>query len=588
MAQLDIGKVTIGDAKLIPYELSRLPAGVHNYNEDTTGFPGWPGEAGGEEDRNPLCSLSTGEETEIEIFEDGLINNLSETLGADVAAYLEVRRLEELPVEERDILDYLFAGEAVEDEVLDKWVKLWDEEMPDEYRTPGPEPEPEPVIEPEPGLEPELEPMVESEPTVEPEPEPESAVESEPKSPESGTEGENATGPGGESNSGGSEGESGVDPSDKNKDDIEKILNSLPNIPPKQKDNMFEFFKGLNDRDFGFGEDADRTKIKSIYAQHNPDFHVSSQVRATILFLQNSLDALADRMASGDSAISSPSPRAELLLAAVLPGAVRGVRRTGVSRSALWTRVFGNMGSQKLEENMKSGGFGVVLGVDSRLRDDIQLGLAYSFSSDSSKSDLRDKQISINALSLYGDYGFRNRLHFSAVLGGGLTDSKDNKLSGKGSLIHFSPTLGYQFNLRRSRQLSLELSPEFSLRYFRVHQDRQNTEYTEVAPLTGNVLTLVPAIRLGGLFRDRFEFGARLGLGYDVLSSGVNSYSITLPGGDSYRIEDESGNTRFVVEFGLNVGCRLNRVSRVSLGYGGKYAEDLVDNNLSLGVGFKF
>jgi hypothetical protein len=109
-----------------------------------------------------------------------------------------------------------------------------------------------------------------------------------------------------------------------------------------------------------------------------------------------------------------------------------------------------------------------------------------------------------------------------------------------------------------------------------------------VAPLTGNVLTLVPAIRLGGLFRDRFEVSARLGMGYDVLSDGVDFYSITLPGGGSYRIEDESGSTRFMVEFGLNLGFRLNRVSRVALGYNGKYAADLVNNNLSLEFGFKF
>jgi opacity protein-like surface antigen len=236
---------------------------------------------------------------------------------------------------------------------------------------------------------------------------------------------------------------------------------------------------------------------------------------------------------------------------------------------------------------MKSNGFGVVVGFDYQVKNDIQVGLAYSFSSDSSKSDLRDKKISINALSLYGNFDFR-RFHLSALVGGGLTNTKDNKLSGKGSIIHFAPTLNYQFSLRRTRQLSLDLSPEFSIRYFRVHQDRQNTEYTEVAPLTGNVLTLVPAIRLGGLFRDRFEFGARLGLGYDVLSSGVDFYSITLPGGGSYRIEDESGSTRFMVEFGLNLGYRLNRVSRVALGYSGKYAADLVNNNVNLELGFRF
>jgi hypothetical protein len=237
---------------------------------------------------------------------------------------------------------------------------------------------------------------------------------------------------------------------------------------------------------------------------------------------------------------------------------------------------------------MESSGFGVVLGIDSSLRDDLQVGLAYSFSSDSSKSGLRDKKISINALSLYGDYVFRNKLHLLALLGGGLTNSKDNKLSGEGSLIHFVPTLSYQFSLRRTRQLVLELSPEFSIRYFSVHQDRQNTEYTAVAPITGNVLTLVPAIRLGGLFRDRFEFNGRLGLGYDVLSSGVDFYSITLPGGGSYKIEDESGNMRLMAEFGLNLGFRLNRVSRVSLGYSGKYAEDLVNNNVNLELGFRF
>jgi hypothetical protein len=109
-----------------------------------------------------------------------------------------------------------------------------------------------------------------------------------------------------------------------------------------------------------------------------------------------------------------------------------------------------------------------------------------------------------------------------------------------------------------------------------------------VAPLTGNVLTLVPAIRLGGLFRDRFEVSARLGLGYDVLSSGVDFYSITLPSGGSYKIEDESGSTRLMMEFSVNVIYQLNRISRVALGYGGKYASDLMNNNLNLEFGFKF
>jgi opacity protein-like surface antigen len=263
-------------------------------------------------------------------------------------------------------------------------------------------------------------------------------------------------------------------------------------------------------------------------------------------------------------------------------------------KSLVWTKIFFNIGSQRLEEDMDTSGFGFVLGHDYKLLDELRLGLAYGFSGDSTKGGPRKKETKTHAFSLYGDYDFRKlkdlkNLRLSTVLTYGLVSTEDNKFSGKGSVVYFAPTMGYGFSVKKIKDLDVAVVPEFGLRYSRVHQDEQKTSISSIDAATRNILTLVPAVRVRSLLQGKFELSARLGFAYDVYGGGDDAYSVTLHGGRHYQILDQNDkNSKSSVELGFSCSYRITPQIRAALGYSGRYASDVTNNNLSLEVNFRF
>ncbi|MDR2777376.1 MAG: autotransporter outer membrane beta-barrel domain-containing protein [Rickettsiales bacterium] len=335
------------------------------------------------------------------------------------------------------------------------------------------------------------------------------------------------------------------------------------------------------------------TAIDDFLIKNNPDSNVVAQSKAEVLHVQSSSDIIADRVFLTDSLADVSAPTAELLVAAagddkLAYGSLKERASDEHLLSRLWLQFFGNFGSQKLDEDMKTSGFGFVLGFDRKPKDNLRLGVAYSFSKDESKGDVRERTTSTHGLSLFGDYGLGS-LHLLTLLTFGLTDYKDGELSGKGNIIGISPALSYKINIKEENNMRISLAPEIGLRYFRVHQDKQSGKLNDVAAVTRNIMTLAPAVRVIGLLQNKIELGAKLGFGYDIYSGGDDSYSVTLKEGNSYQILDENDKkAKLTTELGLSAGYRISSTLRVSLGYSGRYSSDMTNNGVSLETSWKF
>ncbi|MDR2777213.1 MAG: autotransporter outer membrane beta-barrel domain-containing protein, partial [Rickettsiales bacterium] len=250
---------------------------------------------------------------------------------------------------------------------------------------------------------------------------------------------------------------------------------------------------------------------------------------------------------------------------------------------------FGSFGSQKLEEDAETSGYGFVLGFDRKITKSIKLGLAAGFSGGEAKSDLRTRTDDVWSISLYGDYSSERFPIISAILTYGFLSTKDNKLSGDGSILYISPKIGYKFHLREEKDQRMDIIPELGLRFSMVQQGKQSSSYDSISATSRNILSIVPALRFTGFFREKYELGAKLGLSYDLSNGGDSSYTVTLQNEQSYQIVDESDkNAKMAVEIGLNLGYRLSNSIRISSGYSGKYASDLTNHTISFEGSFRF
>jgi opacity protein-like surface antigen len=377
-------------------------------------------------------------------------------------------------------------------------------------------------------------------------------------------------------------------------EDVKNTVNSaLAGASESKRENMTVFLSSLieeNDEVVDAIGSGDGAALKNIFDQYNPDSHIASQLKIITVSLQSLGDVIADRMFLTSDSLSRPT--AGLLVATADDKLSYGLLKEEISEkdllSRIWLQAFGSIGTQKLEENLKNKGFGFILGYDYRLMESLKLGLAYSLSKNISKGDSREKTIVLNGVSIYGDYrprGFsQGGPHFSTIFTYGYMDSKDNKLSGKGNVLYLAPTLGYRFDLRGSA-----LTPEISLRYFRISESKQESTINKVTIPARDMITLAPAIRANVLIQNKYEVTAKLGVGYDVYSKGNEFYAVTMHNGQSYQLLDESGKkSKITTEAGMGLSYKMSDATKISLGYSGRYSSDLTNNSLGLEVSFRF
>jgi predicted outer membrane repeat protein len=379
----------------------------------------------------------------------------------------------------------------------------------------------------------------------------------------------------------------------------EVINEKLSDVSENKRANMATLMGSLSKRHSNAQEaisSGNAAEIKRLYAQYTPDSNVASQAEAIAVSAQSSADIIADKILATDE--FSAAPTAGLLMAAAGRGGVfYGLLKEKASNdellSRVWSQIFGNWGSQKLEEDIDTSGAGIVLGFDQKLSDNFKLGLAYSFSRDVSKGDLREKTTSINGISLYGNYDFGKcdlkNLQMSTVFTFGFVDNKDNELSGKGSIIYLAPSVNYRFAVKAEKDLKVGIIPEIVLRWTRVHWDEQKSDDNTVKALGRNIITLAPAVKVASLIKGKFELGAKLGLSYDLYNGGDDTYSITVNDGDKYQVVDENAKkTKLFGGVGLSAGYKVSEAVRVSLGYNGKYSSDLTNHSINLEANFRF
>jgi outer membrane autotransporter protein len=340
-------------------------------------------------------------------------------------------------------------------------------------------------------------------------------------------------------------------------------------------------------------ESEDREGIRKIYRQHNPDSRIASQTKAMTFSVQSSAAAVADRMVSP---LESPlSDAHSLMLAARDSRLAYGLLRAKSMKedslpSRLWFQYIRSFGRQQLEEDTKTSGDGFLVGLDHRFQSSMRLGLAFTLGRDSAKSDSRERDLTTRAVSLYGEYGKKFYLALLATYG--WTESRDNDLKAKGSIVYLNPTLGVRLPLVRRTNLKITLRPELGARYFRVQLGEQRDDLgIKVGEMDRDSLAPMLGLRLGALCGKKFALGGRLGLSYSVQDSGDKFYLVTMPSGQSYQLVDETREKeldKFTAEAGFSVGYKLTKAIEISLNYSGRYASSLVGHSLALEAGLEF
>jgi hypothetical protein len=378
------------------------------------------------------------------------------------------------------------------------------------------------------------------------------------------------------------------------------VTRTLKNTKAQEVERIVTFFNSLLIRNSAARqalEQEDEHKIRNVYAQYNPDSHIASDLRSDTILLQSFGDLVADRMVTADD--FSPSTVSELLVAAaghqgLAYGLLKDRAHSEYLLSRIWFHIFGSLGSQNMEEKMKTFGYGLALSMDHRFGDHFRIGLAYSLNLNSLEGDYRKRKTSIHSLSLYGDYYARGLnlaegLHISTLMTGGFTEDKNNELSGSGNIIYLAPTMGYIFNIKNSETLKLNVIPELGLRYSYIYRGKQKSNDNEVSAVTGNVLVLSTDLRIDTLFKNGFKLGTKFGVSGDIFSTNDNFYFVTLYDGKGYQILDETDKKlNLLAEFGINVGWQATKAFGMSISYAGKYSQDMVNNVLSFGVKLDF
>lgn len=266
------------------------------------------------------------------------------------------------------------------------------------------------------------------------------------------------------------------------------------------------------------------------------------------------------------------------------------------TKVAVWVQ--GLFNKAKLDDTSKSKGFdsktyGTALGVESKISDDVKMGVGYAYSKTDIDGFMRDTDVKTHTAILYGEYK-PNNWYVNSIASYGWSDYDEKKnVAGVGvkadwdvESFALQMMTGYDMYFN-----GFGVTPEVGLRYIHVKQDKYtDTAGQSVKSDDSDIVTSVLGAKItksynlsnGMLLTPEFKAA----MTYDISHDNSKS-TVTLVNGSSYSVSGKPLN-RFGVELGAGVTAELNDNVEVSLGYEGKFRKDYQDHTGLINAKYKF
>lgn len=266
------------------------------------------------------------------------------------------------------------------------------------------------------------------------------------------------------------------------------------------------------------------------------------------------------------------------------------------TKVAVWVQ--GLFNKAKLDDTSKSKGFdsktyGTALGVESKISEDVKLGIGYAYSKTDIDGFMRDTDVKTHTAILYGEYKPKN-WYVNAIASYGWSDYDEKKnVAGVGVKADWDVEpfalqmmTGYDMYFN-----GFGVTPEAGLRYIHVKQDKYtDTAGQSVKSDDSDIVTGVLGAKIaksynlsnGMLLTPEFKAA----MTYDISHDNSKS-TITLVNGSSYSVTGKPLN-RFGVELGAGITAELNDNVELSLGYEGKFRKDYQDHTGLINAKYKF
>ena len=266
------------------------------------------------------------------------------------------------------------------------------------------------------------------------------------------------------------------------------------------------------------------------------------------------------------------------------------------TKVAVWVQ--GLFNKAKLDDTSKSKGFdsktyGTALGVESKISEDVKLGIGYAYSKTDIDGFMRDTDVKTHTAILYGEYKPKN-WYVNAIASYGWSDYDEKKnVAGVGVKADWDVEpfalqmmTGYDMYFN-----GFGVTPEAGLRYIHVKQDKYtDTAGQSVKSDDSDIVTGVLGAKIaksynlsnGMLLTPEFKAA----MTYDISHDNSKS-TVTLVNGSSYSVTGKPLN-RFGVELGAGITAELNDNVEVSLGYEGKFRKDYQDHTGLINAKYKF
>ena len=266
------------------------------------------------------------------------------------------------------------------------------------------------------------------------------------------------------------------------------------------------------------------------------------------------------------------------------------------TKVAVWVQ--GLFNKAKLDDTSKSKGFdsktyGTALGVESKISEDVKLGIGYAYSKTDIDGFMRDTDVKTHTAILYGEYKPKN-WYVNAIASYGWSDYDEKKnVAGVGVKADWDVEpfalqmmTGYDMYFN-----GFGVTPEAGLRYIHVKQDKYtDTAGQSVKSDDSDIVTGVLGAKIaksynlsnGMLLTPEFKAA----MTYDISHNNSKS-TVTLVNGSSYSVTGKPLN-RFGVELGAGITAELNDNVELSLGYEGKFRKDYQDHTGLINAKYKF
>lgn len=266
------------------------------------------------------------------------------------------------------------------------------------------------------------------------------------------------------------------------------------------------------------------------------------------------------------------------------------------TKVAVWVQ--GLFNKAKLDDTSKSKGFdsktyGTALGVESKISEDVKLGIGYAYSKTDIDGFMRDTDVKTHTAILYGEYKPKN-WYVNAIASYGWSDYDEKKnVAGVGVKADWDVEpfalqmmTGYDMYFN-----GFGVTPEAGLRYIHVKQDKYtDTAGQSVKSDDSDIVTGVLGAKIaksynlsnGMLLTPEFKSA----MTYDISHDNSKS-TVTLVNGSSYSVTGKPLN-RFGVELGAGITAELNDNVELSLGYECKFRKDYQDHTGLINAKYKF